>query len=192
MKKSIGAKTIVYPNPVFIVGTYDKDEIADVMAVAWGGISCSNPPCISISIQKHRYTYKNIVEREAFTINIPPKDYVNEADYFGIVSGKNVDKFEASGLTAVKSEIVDAPYVDEFPLTLECRLVKSVDLGTHTQFTGEIIDVKVDENAVDSDGIPDINKINPFIYDPAGMKYYSVGKDLGSAFNLGNKTKNQL
>ncbi len=192
MKKSIGAKTIVYPNPVFIVGTYDKDEIADVMAVAWGGLSCSNPPCISISIQKHRYTYKNIVEKKAFTINIPPKDYVNEADYFGIVSGKNVDKFEASGLTAVKSEIVDAPYVDEFPLTLECRLVKSVDLGTHTQFTGEIIDVKVDENAVDSDGIPDINKINPFIYDPAGMKYYSVGKNLGSAFNLGNKIKNQL
>ncbi len=192
MKKSIGAKTIVYPNPVFIVGTYDKDEIADVMAVAWGGISCSNPPCISISIQKHRYTYKNIVEKEAFTINIPPKDYVNEADYFGIVSGKDVDKFEASGLTAVKSEIVDAPYVDEFPLTLECRLVKSIDLGTHTQFTGEIIDVKVDENAVDSNGIPDINKINPFIYDPAGMRYYSVGKNLGSAFNLGNKIKNQL
>ena len=94
MKKSLGAKTIVYPTPVFIVGTYDENGEPDVMAAAWGGISCSKPPCVSISLQKHRYTLKNINERGAFTISIPSEDYVKEADYFGIVSGKDANKFE--------------------------------------------------------------------------------------------------
>ena len=185
MKKSIGAKTIVYPTPVFIVGTYDMDEKPDVMAAAWGGISCSKPPCASISLQKQRYTLKNIVERKAFTINIPSEDYVVEADYFGIVSGRDEDKFSKTGLTPVKSEIVDAPFVKEFPLILECKLVHQADLGMHIQITGEIMDVKVDEDVLDSRGIPDIAKIKPFMYDPAGMSYNGVGKNLGQAFSLG-------
>ncbi|UTB31857.1 MAG: flavin reductase family protein [Methanobacterium sp. ERen5] len=114
MKKSLGAKTIVYPTPVFIVGTYDENEEPDVMAAAWGGISCSNPPCVSISLQKHRYTLKNINERKAFTISIPSEEYVAEADFFGIVSGKDENKFKKTGLTPVKSELVDAPYVGNF------------------------------------------------------------------------------
>jgi flavin reductase (DIM6/NTAB) family NADH-FMN oxidoreductase RutF len=189
MKKSIGAKTIVYPTPVFIVGTYDKDGKPDVMAAAWGGISCSQPPCVSISLQKQRYTLENIVERGAFTINIPSEEHVDEADYFGIVSGRDADKFSDSGLTPVKSEIVDAPYVKEFPLILECKLVNKVDLGMHIQLNGEIMDVKVEDNAVDSNGIPDINKIKPFMFDPAGMAYYGVGENIGRAFNIGNKIK---
>ncbi|MCE7698737.1 MAG: flavin reductase family protein [Methanobacterium paludis] len=189
MKKSVGAKTIVYPTPAFVVGTYDKAGKPDVMTAAWGGISSSNPPCVSISLQKPRYTYENIVEREAFTINIPSEDYVKETDYFGIVSGKNADKLATSGLTPVKSEIVDAPYVEEFPLVLECKLVHKVDLGLHTQFTGEIMDVKVDEDFVDSNGLPDITKIKPFFYDPSGRSYYGVGKNLGMAFNIGKEIK---
>ena len=189
MKKSIGAKTIVYPTPVFIVGTYDKSGIPDAMAAAWGGISCSRPPCVSISLQKQRYTLENITERKAFTINIPSEHYVNEADYFGIVSGRDSDKFSESGLTPVKSEIVDAPFIEEFPLILECKLVHEVDLGMHIQVTGEIMDVKVDDNAVDSNGIPDITKIKPFIFDPAAIAYYGVGKKIGKAFNVGNKIK---
>jgi len=189
MKKSIGAKTIVYPTPVFIVGTYDMDEKPDVMAAAWGGISCSKPPCVSISLQKQRYTLKNIVERKAFTINIPSEDYVVEADYFGIVSGRDEDKFSKTGLTPVKSEIVDAPYVKEFPLILECKLVHQADLGMHIQITGEIMDVKVDEDVMDSRGIPDISKIKPFMYDPADMSYNGVGKKLGQAFSLGRDIK---
>jgi Conserved protein/domain typically associated with flavoprotein oxygenases, DIM6/NTAB family len=189
MKKSVGAKTIVYPTPVFIVGTYDKNEKPDVMAAAWGGISCSRPPCVSISLQKQRYTLENIDERKAFTINIPSENYVSEADYFGMVSGRDENKFLKSGLTPVKSDIVDAPYVNEFPLILECKLVHKVDLGMHIQLTGEIMDVKVDENAADSNGIPDITKIKPFMFDPAGMAYYGVGKNIGRAFNVGNKLK---
>jgi flavin reductase (DIM6/NTAB) family NADH-FMN oxidoreductase RutF len=189
MKRSIGAKTIVYPTPVFIVGTYDKAGKPDIMAAAWGGISCSNPPCVSISLQKQRYTYENILEREAFTISIPSEEHVKEADYSGIISGRNADKFEAADLTAVKSEIVDAPYVEEFPMVLECKLVHKADLGVHVQLNGEIMDVKVDENALDETGIPDINKVKPFIYDPAGRAYYAIGKHLAKAFNVGKEIK---
>ena len=115
--------------------------------------------------------------------------HVKEADYSGIISGRNADKFEAADLTPVKSEIVDAPYVGEFPMVLECKLVHKADLGMHIQLNGEIMDVKVDEDALDQDGIPDINKIKPFIYDPAGRAYYSIGKHLAKAFNVGKEIK---
>lgn len=189
MKKSLGAKTIVYPTPVFIVGTYDEKEEPDVMAAAWGGISCSNPPCVSISLQKQRYTLKNIKERGAFTISIPSEKFVQEADYFGIVSGKDANKFEKTGLTPVKSELVDAPYVEEFPLILECKAINTLDLGMHVQITDEILDVKLDEGAATDTGIPDIEKIKPFTFDPAAMAYRGIGENLGKAFNIGTKFK---
>ena len=116
MKKSIGAKTIIYPTPVLVVGTYDKAGKPNAMTASWGGICCSKPPAIAVSLRKATYTHGNIVQRKAFTINIPSENYVREADFFGIVSGKREDKFSSSGLTAVKSELVDAPYVEEFPL----------------------------------------------------------------------------
>jgi len=184
MKKSIGAKTIVYPTPVFIVGTYDKSGNPNAMNVAWGGISCSSPPCVSISAREATYTHGNIKDKKAFTVNIPSEDYIKEADYFGIASGKNEDKFAATGLTPVKSELVDAPYVKEFPLTLECKLVNITELGLHTHFTGEIMDVKVDENLLDN-GNPDIEQIKPFLYDPSSRFYYGVGKRLEKAFSAG-------
>ncbi len=110
MKRSIGAKTIVYPNPVFIIGTYNKEGNPNAMNAAWGGISCSAPPCVSISLREATYTHGNITAKGAFTVNIPSEDYVKEADYFGIVSGRNEDKFKKTGLTPVRSKLVDAPY----------------------------------------------------------------------------------
>jgi flavin reductase (DIM6/NTAB) family NADH-FMN oxidoreductase RutF len=184
MKKSIGAKTIVYPAPVFIIGTYDKKNNPNVMNAAWGGISCSDPPCVSISLREATYTHGNIVDKGAFTVNIPSEDYVKEADYFGISSGRNEDKFKKSGLTPVRSKLVDAPYIEEFPHTLECKLVHTVEFGLHTHFTGQIIDVKVDENFLDN-GNPNIELIKPFLYDHSFHAYYSVGKRLANAFSVG-------
>lgn len=186
MKKSIGANTIVYPTPVFIVGTYDNEGKPNAMNAAWGGISCSVPPCVSISLREATYTHGNIKENEAFTINIPSEDYIKEADYFGIFSGKNEDKFKETGLTPVKSELVNAPYIEEFPLVLECKLVNTTELGLHTHFTGEILDVKVDESCLHN-GNPDIEKIKPFLYDPSFRAYYGIGKRLGQAFSVGKK-----
>lgn len=189
MKRSVGAKTIIYPTPVLIVGTYDENEKPNVMAAAWGGISCSNPPCVSISLRAATYTHGNIKRSEAFTLSIPGETQVEEADYYGMSSGRDVDKFGSTGKTPIRSELVDAPYIDEFPLILECKLVNTLELGLHTQFTGEILDVKVDPKLTDERGNPDINKINPILYDPSGIAYYGIGEFLGKAFSIGRKFK---
>jgi flavin reductase (DIM6/NTAB) family NADH-FMN oxidoreductase RutF len=184
MKKSLGAKTIAYPTPVFIVCSYDKDNKPNAMNVAWGGICCSSPPCLTISLRKATYSYGNIMERKAYTVCIPSEKYIKEADHFGMVSGKNEDKFAITGLTAVKSDLVDAPYIKEFPLIIECKVIQTVEIGLHTQFIGEIVDVKADESVL-IDGKPDIEKILPLIYAPETKTYHGVGKNLGEAFSIG-------
>lgn len=183
--KSLGAKTLVYPTPVFVVGSYDKDGKPNVMTAAWAGICCSFPPCVGVSLRKATYTYGNILERKAFTVSIPSESHVKEADYFGIVSGKDVDKFKATGLTPVRSDLVDAPYVKEFPLVVECKLLQHIEIGLHTQFIGEIMDVKADESVLTADEIPDIEKIRPIMFSPEGRKYHGVGRLLGMAFSIG-------
>ena len=189
MKKSIGAKTIIYPTPVLIVGTYDSSKKPNVMTAAWGGISCSDPPCVSISLREATYTHGNIINQKAFTLNIPSKKQVEEADYFGMVSGRDNDKFISTGLTPVKSELVNAPYIEEFPIILECKLVNILELGLHTHFTGEIQDIKVDQDLTDDNGNPDIEKVDPILYDPSGIAYYGIGELVGEAFNIGKKFK---
>lgn len=189
MKKSIGAKTFAMPSPVWVVGTYGENDIPNIMTAAWGGICCSVPPCVTISLQKPRASYDNIIKRKAFTISIPSSKQAVEADYVGIVSGKNTDKFAVTGLTPVKSELVDAPYVGEFPLILECRLIQTVELGVHTQFIGEIIDVKADSDVLDEKGIPSLDKVAPFVFSASDRKYYQIGDPLGQAFSIGMKFK---
>jgi flavin reductase (DIM6/NTAB) family NADH-FMN oxidoreductase RutF len=187
MKRSLGAKTIVFPTPVFIVGTYDKNAKANAAAVAWGGICCSDPVCVSISLREATYTYGNILESKAFTVNIPSEKYIKEADYFGIASGRTEDKFSLTGLTPVKSELVNAPYIKEFPLVLECSVLHAVKIGLHTLFVGQVKDVKADEEVLAKEGHPDIEKINPMIFNPANRTYYGTGKCLGDAFSIGRK-----
>ena len=185
MKKSLGAKTILYPTPVLVVGTYDVGGRPNVMTAAWGGICCSAPPCVAVSLRKATYSYGNILKRKAFTISVPSERYVKDADYFGIASGKVDDKFAAADLTPMRSELVDAPYVKEFPLILECRLLHTFELGLHTQFVGEILDVKVDEASLGEAGVPDLEKLRPMIYAPEIQAYYGIGHRLGKAFSIG-------
>jgi flavin reductase (DIM6/NTAB) family NADH-FMN oxidoreductase RutF len=187
MKRSFGAKTLLYPTPVVIVGTYDKSGKPNAMTAAWAGICCSSPPCVGISLRKERYTYGNIMERKAFTVSVPSEEYVKEADYFGIYSGKETDKFQATGLTPVKGSLVDAPYVNEFPLVLECRLLQTIEIGLHTQFIGEIMDVKAEEDVIGEGGVPDIEKVKPFLFSPEARIYHGVGKFLGKAFSIGRE-----
>ena len=116
MKKSFGAKTLIYPTPVWLIGTYDQNGNPDAATVAWGGVCGSQPPAVAISLRKSRYTYENIMERKAFTINVPSATQIVMTDYCGIVSGRNNDKFQVAKITAVKSDKVDAPYIKEFPM----------------------------------------------------------------------------
>lgn len=188
MKKSAGAKTLLFPTPVMMVGTYDQTGKPNLMTAAWGGICSSQPPSIAVSLRKATYSHGCIVERKAFTVGIACEGKMVEADYAGIVSGRDGDKFAAAGLTPVRSELVDAPYAAEFPVVLECRLLHIVEVGLHTQFIGEIIDVKGDEDVFGDDGTLDIMKIKPLIFDTSHRGYHGVGPLLGKAFAVG-KTK---
>ena len=187
MKQSLGAKTLLFPTPVLMVGSYDQADKPNLMNAAWGGICCSEPPCVTVSLRKARHSYDSIVSRKAFTVGIANEAYITEADFVGIASGRNVDKFAVAGLTPVRSDVVDAPYAAEFPLVLECRLLHTLEIGIHTQFIGEIVDVKADQNILGDDGLPDILKLKPLVYDTAHKGYHAVGPLLGKAFSVGRK-----
>jgi flavin reductase (DIM6/NTAB) family NADH-FMN oxidoreductase RutF len=185
MKQSIGAKTLAMPTPVWLVGTYDADGRPNIMTAAWAGICCSQPPAVTVSLRKATYSHGAIEARRAFTINVPSETQVAQADYAGTVSGRETNKLAACGWTAVASDLVDAPYVSEVPLVLECRLIQIHEIGLHTQFIGEIVDVKVDPAVVGEKGHPDITKVRPISWDPAHRRYFGTGAFLGTAWAVG-------
>jgi flavin reductase (DIM6/NTAB) family NADH-FMN oxidoreductase RutF len=169
------------------VGTYDAQGKANVATIAWGGICCSRPPCVTISLRKATYTYGNIMARQAYTLSVPSESYAEQADYFGLATGREVDKFKETGLTAVRSELVDAPYIGEFPMVLECKVIHHYEIGLHTHFVGEILDVKIEEDALTAGGHPDLGKIRPLVFAPDVSQYHRVGDVIGNAFEIGNK-----
>lgn len=185
MKKSLGANTFACPCPVWCIGTYDADGKPNMMAAAWVGVCCSRPPSITVSLRKATHSYRGIIDSGAFTVNIPSESQAREVDFWGIVSGKNRDKFLESGLTPVKAEKVNAPFVAEFPLVLECVLRQSHEIGLHTQFIGEILDVKADQEVLNEHGVPDMSRIRPFLYSPAERTYYGTGQVMGGAYDIG-------
>jgi flavin reductase (DIM6/NTAB) family NADH-FMN oxidoreductase RutF len=185
MKKSLGAKIIVCATHVWVVGTYDSKGKPNVMTAAWGGVCCSQPPCVAVSLRKATYTYGNIQKRRAFTVNVPSVDYLRQTDYVGIYSGRSTDKFSVAKLTPVRSDLVDAPHVQEFPIILECKLLHTIEIGLHTQFIGEIVDVKAEESVFGESGVPDVGKVVPFFYSPETRTYYEIGKYLGEAHSIG-------
>jgi flavin reductase (DIM6/NTAB) family NADH-FMN oxidoreductase RutF len=186
MKTSIGVREMIFPNPVMIVGTYDKDGAPDAAAFAWGGVASSDPAAISVAVRPSRYTYENLNLKKAFTISLPSPEYAAEADYFGIVSGRDVNKFEKTGLTPVAGEYVDAPYIGEFPVNIECAVSHSLDLGAHTLFIGEIKDIKVDESlAPDVKGLWGAARV--LTYDSFALSYRLPGEEIAKAFSCGLK-----
>ena len=185
MKKSLGAKALVFPAPVWCIGSYDADGKPNVMTASWAGICCSSPPAVTVSLRKATYTYHNIMATQAFTISVPSQKYAPEADFFGIVSGNKINKFEATGLTPLNATQVQAPYVSEFPMVLECKVIHTYEIGLHTQFIGEILDVMVDEAILAENNLPDLLKLDPFLFAPENRTYHGVSGYVGKAFSLG-------
>ncbi len=185
MKKSLGPKILAQPAPVWAIGSYDIDGVPNVMTAAWCGVCCSKPPCLAVSIQPQRHSFAGIMQRKAFTVNIASAAQAAVVDYFGMASGKNENKFEKTGMTPVKGEMVDAPYIDEFPLIVECAVVAVHELGVHTQFVGEIRDIKADPSVLDDKGMPDMAKVSPFVFTPGSRAYHGIGEYLGQGFNMG-------
>lgn len=185
MRKNFGAKPMLYPMPVLIIGSYDEAGIPDAMNAAWGGISEENE--ISICCSEDHKTTENILARGAFTVSIADAENVIPADYVGIVSGKDTpDKIEKAGWHAVKSDFVDAPLFAELPMALECRL-KSYDEAS-CRLVGEIVNVCADERIL-TDGQIDLSKFRPITYDPVHHTYRTLGDAVGKAFADGKQLK---
>ncbi|WP_319582891.1 flavin reductase family protein [uncultured Pseudodesulfovibrio sp.] len=187
MKKSLGPNTLAQPTPVWAVGSYDEAGKPNAMIAAWGGICGSDPACLTVSVRPSRHTYEGILKHKAFTVSVSSVPVAAEADYLGMASGSKVDKFAVTGLTPVKGEFVDAPYIEEFPLVIECELKETVDLNVHVMFVGEIKDVKCDEDKLADGKYPDPEKVLPLIFSPGTRTYHTVGEKVGKGFDLGKK-----
>ncbi|QJB56167.1 flavin reductase family protein [Pseudodesulfovibrio sp. zrk46] len=187
MKKSLGAKTLAQPTPVWAVGAYDEDGKPNAMIAAWGGIASSDPASMTVSVRPGRHTYAGILKNKAFTISVCPKWLAAESDYLGMVSGSKEDKFAKTGLTPVKSDVVDAPYIDEFPLVIECALTETIEVGVHIMLVGEIKDVKCDEDKLIGGKNPDPEKILPLVFSPGVRNYHTIGEFVGKGFSMGKK-----
>ena len=182
MRKNFGAKPMLYPQPVFIIGTYNEDGTPNAMNAAWGGLSEETE--ITICVDGAHKTADNLLARKAFTVSMATADYAAACDYVGIVSGSKVpDKFAKAGFHATKSEFVDAPLIDELPMAVECRLI-SYDPET-CRLVGRIVNVSADESVLGENGKVDVTKLQPITYDPMNHHYLVLGEKAGQAFHDG-------
>ena len=185
MKKNFGKQTFIYPMPVLIIATYDKDGNPDAMNAAWGGIHDTNQ--IGICLDKSHKTTKNIAERKAFTVSMATAAFVKECDYVGIVSGNTEpDKIKKAGWTVTKSEFVDAPVINELPMVLECEVAQMSEDSDY--IVGNIINVSADESVL-TNGKIDAAKLKPICYDPVSHNYNVLGDVVGKAFADGKQIK---
>ena len=184
MKKDLGSLPALFPMPVLMIGTYDENGVVDVMNAAWGQI-CDYDKII-ISLTKTHKTVANINLNKAFTVALADVDHIDVADYFGLVSGNKVtDKFEKTGYHASRSEKVNAPVIDEFPLVMECELFEIFDTESIYGIVGKIVNVRANEEILDENGKVDVTKLDAAMFDQFRNDYYRVGEKVGKAFNIG-------
>ena len=168
MRKNLGVKAFLYPQPTLVIATYNEDGSTNAMVAAWGSISDTNQ--VAIYVAKSHKTMPNILARKAFTVSMATAKVIKAIDYLGVTSGNKVaDKFSKSGLTSVKSENVDAPLIAELPLALECKLVSYDDESE--LLLGEIVNVTADDSVLDAEGKLSVEKMEPVCYDSAGHGY---------------------
>lgn len=180
MRKDFAKKLQFFPLPVLIIGTYDKDGKPNAMNAAWGGQSDTYE--ISICLSNHKTT-DNLKVNDSFTVAFATKDTLVESDYFGIASGKNVDKIAKANFEYEDAKFVHAPIFKKYPVTLECK----VKLFEGERLVGEVVNLSVDEAYLDKDGLIDYDKCGFISYDPSRHTYRELGKVVGFAFKDGKK-----
>lgn len=187
MRKQLNITEGIFPMPVLMVATYNEDGSVNVMNAAWGTMQARDT--VALNLTETHKTVKNIKDRGAFTVSIADAAHIVEADYFGVVSGNNTfHKFENSGLTAQKAEMVDAPVIAEFPLCLECQFVEYQSNEYGCGVIGKVINVTADESVLDGDKL-DMSLVNAIAFDPYTHGYYKVTERVGDAFRDGLKLK---
>ncbi len=184
MTKDFGVQPYLFPMPTYMIGTYNEDDSVDVMMMAWGGICAED--MVALNLEAAHKTVANLESRKAFTLAIPGVDTIKESDFLGIASSNNMkDKFERSGLHSHKSSRVDAPIIDEYPVTLECEIVEMQNQPYGLRILGKIINVIADDKVLDDKGKIDASKINAFAFDQMRNGYYAIGEKVGQAWQSG-------
>lgn len=184
MTKNFGAKPYLFPMPTYMIGTYNEDDTVDVMMMAWGGICAED--MVALNLEAAHKTVPNIESRKAFTLAIPGTDTLKESDFLGIATANKMkDKFERTGLHAVKSENVDAPVITEYPVTLECEVVEMQNQPYGLRILGRIVNVIADEKVLDEKGKIDVSKLHAFAFDQMQNGYYAIGEKVGQAWHSG-------
>ena len=187
MRKKLNITEGIFPMPVLMIATYNEDNSVNVINAAWGTMQARNT--VALQLTETHKTVKNIKARKAFTLSIADAAHVVQADYFGVTSGNKIsNKFEKSGLTANKSEIVDAPVINEFPLCLECEFIEYQDNEYGVGVIGKVVNVTADEKVM-IDGKLDMSLVNAIAFDPYTHGYYLVSKRVGEAFKDGLQLK---
>ena len=187
MKKQIKTTEAIFPMPVLLISTFNEDGSADVMNAAWG--TMLDRDMVALNLTETHKTVQNIKARKGFVIHIADAKHVVEADYFGVVSGsKEPDKFKKSGLTCTKSELVDAPIINEFPIAMECEFVEYQSDDTGLGVIGKVLRTSVEEANI-KDGKVDVDSLEAISFDPYTHGYYKVGGRVGDAFSDGFKLK---
>lgn len=176
---------VITPLPVLMIGTYDEDGVADVMNAAWGG-QCG-PNHVELNLAESHKTVENIKLNKEFTVSFATKDTLVISDYFGIASANDTDKISQSGVSVIKAENVNAPIVEEYPLTLECKLVSIDEVLGEQKIIGEVVNVTADESILDDEGNIDLGKADIISYDSVSKSYRVLGDIVGSAFSDGKK-----
>ena len=187
-KKTLRGGALVCPLPPTMVSCGDMEN-SNIITIGWTGILNTIPPKTYISVRPTRHSYNIIKEKGEFVINLTPSKLVKEADYCGIYTGKKVDKFEKCKLTKVKGTQIDAPMIDECPVSIECKVTDIIPLGSHDMFMADIVAVNVDESLFDKDDKMHLDKANLIAY--AHGEYFELGKKIGKfGFSTNKKKKN--
>ena len=190
-KITLGPSTTIYPMPAFLIGA-DVDGKPNFMVAAWSGIACSEPPMLSVAFQPHRHTLKGVKEHRAFSVNVPNVALMDAADYCGIYSGKNEsDKTKSAGFEIFYGKTEHAPLIAQCPVNLECKVVMTLELGSHHLVIGQIMEVHADKDILDGNGRPDIAKIDPLIFTVPDRNYRRIGEVAGKAFSVGKALKKE-
>ena len=167
------------PVPVVLVGCGNgSSHPYNLITIAWAGTVCSDPPMVGIAIRPERHSYNIIKECGEFTVNLPSKHLAKAVDYCGVVSGRDLDKFEKCGFTAVKGSKVAAPIIAECPISLECKVKHTISLGSHILYIGEVVAVQISSEFIDDQNHFDVTKANLLAY--AHGNYMSLGEPLGT------------
>ena len=169
---------MLYPLPVVMVSSADADGKPNIITIAWTGTICSDPPMVSISVRKERYSHKLISESGEFVINLTTEELAFATDYCGVKSGKDVDKFKEMNLTPLKADVVKAPLIAESPVNLECKVTKVKELGTHDMFLAEVVAVHVDDAYMDEKNKFHLEYAKPIVYSHG--TYLKTGEELGT------------